>query len=102
MQIYKLDKERILNQGEISSLINDKKKLDNELKLCEKELEKKGEEIKRYIETIYILRKEKKIKRNRIKFIKDKKEEVIKKENQLEEYINKYGKERHNMNLLVK
>ena len=102
MQIYKLDKERILNQGEISSLINDKKKLDNELKLCEKELGKKGEEIKRYVETIYILRKEKKIKRNRIKFIKDKKEEVIKKENQLEEYKNKYEKERHNMNLLVK
>ena len=167
--INKLDKERVLNQGEISSLTNDKKKLDNELKLCEKELEKKGDEIKRHIETIHILRKEnekkelekeeikKKLKEiesnlqeknklagfssklknelyiknveimskfnkqqnenaelkkiskntekqldNNIKLLNDKKEEVSKKENQLEEYKNKYEKERHNMKLLEK
>ena len=38
--INKLEKERLLNQGEISSLTNDKKKLDNELQLCERELKK--------------------------------------------------------------
>ena len=167
--ISKLDKERVLNQGEISSLTNDKKKLDNELKICEKELEKRGEEIKRHIETIHSLRKEnekkeveketikKKLKEiesnlqekrklagfssklknelyiknveimakfnkqqnenvelkkiskntekqldNNIKLLNDKKEEVSKKESQLEEYKNKYEKERHNMKLLEK
>ena len=39
---------------------------------------------------------------NNIKLLNDKKEEVTKKENQLEEYKNKYEKERHNMKLLEK
>ena len=56
--INSLDKERVINQGEISSLTNDKKKLDNELKICSKELEKRDEEIKRHIDTILSLRKE--------------------------------------------
>ena len=143
--------------------------MDNELKICEKELEKRGEEIKRHIETIHSLRKEnekkeveketikKKLKEiesnlqekrklagfssklknelyiknveimakfnkqqnenvelkkiskntekqldNNIKLLNDKKEEVSKKESQLEEYKNKYEKERHNMKLLEK
>ena len=94
MQIYKLDKERVLNQGEISSLTNDKKKLDNELKLCEKELGKKGEEIKKNenIELKKISKNTEKQLDNNIKLLKDKKDEVIKKENQLEEYKNKYEK----------
>ena len=167
--INKLEKERVINQGEISSLTNDKKKLDNELKICGRELEKRGEEIKRHIETIHILRREnekkeaeketikKKLKEiesnlqeksklagfssklknelyiknveimskfnkqqnenaelkkiskntekqldNNIKLLNDKKEEVTKKENQLEEYKDKYEKERHNMKLLEK
>ena len=167
--INSLDKERVINQGEISSLTNDKKKLDNELKICSKELEKRDEEIKRHIDTILSLRKEhekkeveiektkktkkeiesqlqekskleqfnsklknelyiknveimskfnkqqnenselKKISKNtekqldnNIKLLNDKKEEVTKKENQLEEYKNKYEKERHNVKLLEK
>jgi hypothetical protein len=39
---------------------------------------------------------------NNIKLLNDKKEEVTKKESQLEEYKNKYEKERHNMKLLEK
>ena len=74
--INKLDKERVLNQGEISSLTNDKKKLDNELKLCEKELEKKGDEIKRHIETIHILRKENEKKELEKEEIKKKLKEI--------------------------
>ena len=167
--INKLEKERLLNQGEISSLTNDKKKLDNELHLCERELKKKSEEIRRHIETIHTLRKEnekkemekeeikKKLKEiesmlqeksklagfssklknelyiknveimskfnkqqnenaelrkiskntekqldNNIKLLNDKKEEVNKKETQLEEYKNKYERERHNVKLLEK
>jgi len=167
--ISKLEKERLINQGEISSLANDKKKLDNELHSCERELKKKTEEIKRHIETIHTLRKEnekkemekeeikKKLKEiesmlqeksklagfssklknelyiknveimskfnkqqnenaelrkiskntekqldNNIKLLNDKKEEVSKKENQLEEYKNKYERERHNVKLLEK
>ena len=167
--ISKLEKERLINQGEISSLANDKKKLDNELHSCERELKKKAEEIKRHIETIHTLRKEnekkemekeeikKKLKEiesmlqeksklagfssklknelyiknveimskfnkqqnenaelrkiskntekqldNNIKLLNDKKEEVNKKETQLEEYKNKYERERHNVKLLEK
>ena len=167
--ISKLEKERLINQGEISSLSNDKKKLDNELHSCERELKKKTEEIKRHIETIHTLRKEnekkemekeeikKKLKEiesmlqeksklagfssklknelyiknveimskfnkqqnenaelrkiskntekqldNNIKLLNDKKEEVSKKESQLEEYKNKYERERHNVKLLEK
>ena len=167
--ISKLEKERLINQGEISSLANDKKKLDNELHSCERELKKKTEEIKRHIETIHTLRKEnekkemekeeikKKLKEiesmlqeksklagfssklknelyiknveimskfnkqqnenaelrkiskntekqldNNIKLLNDKKEEVSKKETQLEEYKNKYERERHNVKLLEK
>ena len=167
--ISKLEKERLLNQGEISSLTNDKKKLDNELHICERELKKKSEEIKRHIETIHTLRKEnerkemekeeikKKLKEiesmlqeksklagfssklknelyiknveimskfnkqqnenaelrkiskntekqldNNIKLLNNKKEEVNKKETKLEEYKNKYERERHNVKLLEK
>ena len=74
--ISKLDKERVLNQGEISSLTNDKKKLDNELKICEKELEKRGEEIKRHIETIHSLRKENEKKEVEKETIKKKLKEI--------------------------
>ena len=74
--INKLDKERVLNQGEISSLTNDKKKLDNELKICEKELEKRGEEIKRHIENIHLLRKENEKKEMEKESIKKKLKEI--------------------------
>ena len=39
---------------------------------------------------------------NNIKLLNDKKEEVNKKETQLEEYKNKYERERHNVKLLEK
>ena len=167
--INKLEKEKLLHQGEISALTNDKKKLDNELKLCDKELKTKSEEILRHVETIRTLRKEnerkemekeeikKKLKEiesmlqeksklagfssklknelyiknveimskynkqqnenaelrkiskttekqldNNIKLLNDKKDEVYKKETLLEEYKNKYEKERHNAKLLEK
>ena len=167
--INRLEKEKVLNLGEIASLANDKKKLDNELKNCERELRKKTEEINRHIENIHTLRKEnekkemekeeikKKLKEiesnlqeksklasfssklknelyiknieimskfnkqqnenselkkiskntekqldNNIKLLNDKKEEVYKKENQLDEYKYKYERERHNAKLLEK
>ena len=70
------NEERILNQGEISSLTNDKKKLDNELKICEKELQKRGEEIKRHIENIHLLRKENEKKEMEKESIKKKLKEI--------------------------
>ena len=53
-----------------------KKKLDNELKSCEKELEKRGEEIKRHIEVIHLLRKENEKKETEKETIKKKLKEI--------------------------
>ena len=167
--INKLEKERLATLSDISSLANDKKKLDNELSSCASELKKKNEEIKRHIETIKSLRManemkefekediKKKLKEiesmlqeksklagfssklknelyiknveimskfnkqqnenvelrkisritekqldNNIKLLNDKKNEVTKKEDQLEEYKKKYESERHNVKLLEK
>jgi hypothetical protein len=54
--ITKMEKERLVNQGEIATLTDEKKKLISELNKCETELKKKNDEIKRHIDTIKALR----------------------------------------------
>ena len=71
-EIAKMEKERLVNQGEISTLNNDKKKLLNELNICENEIKKKNEEIKRYQETIQNLREANEMKENEKEELKKK------------------------------
>ena len=55
--ITKMEKERLVNQGEIATLLDEKKKLIGELNKCETEIKKKNDEIKRHLESIQALRK---------------------------------------------
>ena len=78
----KLKNELYIKNVEIMSKFNKQQNENAELKKISKNTEKQLD--------------------NNIKLLNDKKEEVTKKENQLEEYKNKYEKERHNMKLLEK